>query len=125
MKNIILAATLIAAPTALLADRYDDKIAEKCGEVKEITYAAYLNSQQGTPLSTTLSRLNTIYRDDEASFEWIGAFVTITYDIPEPPIDKSLIDAATQISETMSTVCTQQLEEALEARIEEEDKVGM
>ena len=115
----------MAAPTALLADRYDDKIAEKCGEVKEITYAAYLNSQQGTPLSTTLSRLNTIYRDDEASFEWIGAFVVITYDIPEPPIDKSLIDAATELSETMSAVCTQQLEEAVAARVDEEDKVGM
>lgn len=128
MKNIILATTLMALSTSSiavnLAPDYKERIASTCKDAKEVVYASYLNSQQGTPLSTTLVRLSSIYTDDETSYEFFEQYARLAYTLDAPPIDKSLKDTALIVSKAGEDMCVERLHGAVEELINE-DKVGM
>lgn len=123
MKNIILAISILSSAPAM-ADKWNEAVASICDDAKEISYASYINSQQGVPKSTTLVRVNSIYATEEKTFKFMSTFVELAYDISEPPINKSLEDAGREVSGVLHEWCIMQFDDNID-RLRTEDKVGM
>jgi len=127
MKKYLLALAMFMA-TPVSADAVDNIIESTCGEIEEVTYAAYINSQEGVPLSTTLVRLSTIYRDQETMYKLASVFIGSVYELPSPPVSMSVVDAAKTASTASKTVCVSMLQETKEGLVsetEESPKVSM
>jgi len=126
MRNLILITALSTLSAPAMADVYDEQIASQCEDVKEVTYASYINAQSGVAVETTLVRLSSIYSNDN-EFEFMARFVKTAYTIPAPTIETSLKDAATTVGRISRNACVKVLREAVDGIIEDQsdDKVGM